>query len=221
MIIEKSTTVAVRCLDCGPFTIEKVNIFQISGNRDYEIKCECEQKKASIRKKGPRNVEIDYYCPVCDSEHRQLISASRFWSNNAENPLICKATGLNLGYYGDYQLIKKREMEEKEEMESLVAELGPEEFTNPEIILEVLDYLHDLAARDSLQCECHSLDINISLFQDNMKLQCKNCGNFIIVPTTSREDLEDFKKLTKLTLSENSFLLREIISQTRDSRFNS
>ena len=221
MVINKTTTIAVRCLDCGPFTVETINIFYLSGNGEYEVRCSCGHKKARLSCADSRNIKIYYYCPVCNSEHKRIISAARFWSNAAEYPLVCRVTGLNLGYYGQHQLIKKREMEEKKEMESLVNEFASDDFVNPEIILEVLDYLHDLADQGALKCECGSVDINISLCNDKLKLLCGNCTNFIIVPASSREELNDLKTLSELELRRDIYLLQEVIGKMWDSGIHS
>ena len=220
MVINRFTTIAVRCLDCGPFTVEKINIFFLSGTDEYQVRCSCGHKKARISRSEGRKIEIYYYCPVCNREHRQLIPGTRFWSNADEYPLVCRVTGLNLGYYGQHQLIKKRELEEKKEMESLVSEFGSDDFSNPEVILEVLDYLHDLAAQGALRCECGSVDINISLCNDKLKLLCGDCTNFIIVPASSREELNDLKTLPELELKREIYLLQEAIGKLWDSGIN-
>ncbi len=220
MILKKETAVALRCLDCGPFYLEKINVFQLSDKRGCQIICPCGQKKAVISRLGKLNLEICYYCPVCEKQHTQILKTSRFWASDSENPLICKSTGLNLGYFGDYHKLKEKEIKEKKEMELLTRELGSDDFSNPEVILEALDYIHDLAAEGSLHCECQALHIDINLSRENIRLECASCGNFVIIPTARRQDLKNLRKLTELKLVNNIFFLREILREADGTGVN-
>jgi predicted RNA-binding Zn-ribbon protein involved in translation (DUF1610 family) len=196
MLIEKSTTFSMRCPNCGRLEVKQINIFQLSGNKKLDIYCECGTKKASISKKGSY-INIEYYCIICDDEHSILLPEDSFWSKNHLNSLSCLNTDLNLGYYGPYKLVMEELDRQQEELDAMVNELGFNDFADPEIMLEVLDYLHDVAANTNLYCECGSHDINIDLSSDKVELICNNCGSKLSVSATNKEDIKNLKSLDK------------------------
>ena len=216
MIFEKSTTFAIRCSDCGYIDLEQINIFQLSGRQSHDIICECGNKKASIKRKNSKEILINYYCLVCDCEHQLTILGKSFWSTKREYLLYCDKTDLNLGYFGDYKLIKEKISRQKKEMDALASELGFEDFSNPEIMLEILDYLHDLADKGNLGCDCGSFDININLSSDNLKLFCGCCANFVIIPASGRDHLRELKNFEELFLTGKSILIQDI----KQNKFN-
>ena len=80
-------------------------------------------------------------------------------------------------------------------------DLGFDEFVNPEIMLEVLDYLDDIAASGRLYCDCGSHNINIELFSDRLELSCNNCYAFKQIPAAKKDDLEAVKKLDEIKVN--------------------
>lgn len=193
MVIERTTVFAMRCPACGRLDVQHLNIFQLAGNRTQDIYCECGSHKASISRKGANYISIHYYCIICDHEHSIILPKSIFWSKNRLNSLVCLDTELNLGYYGSYRLIRAELKRQQEELNSMANELGFDDFADPEIMLETLDYLHDIAATGGLFCECGSQDINIELFSDKLELSCNNCNSAMQIPASSEFDLDRLK----------------------------
>lgn len=79
-------------------------------------------------------------------------------------------------------------------------DLGFDEFVNPEIMLEVLDYLDDIAASGRLYCDCGSHNINIELFLIGL--------NFPVITVMllnrsrlQKDDLEAVKKLDEIKVN--------------------
>jgi Zn finger protein HypA/HybF involved in hydrogenase expression len=200
MVIELSTAFAMRCPTCGRLDIDQLNIFQFSGSGARDIYCECGTRKASIQKKGTSYISIRYYCIICDSEHNCILPKRVFWSRKQLNSLACLDTDLNLGYFGSYRLIKKELDRQQEELNSMANELGFDEFVNPEIMLEVLDYLHDIAADGGLYCECGSHDINIELYSDKLELSCNKCHSIRQILASKQDDLDNLKKTDEVII---------------------
>jgi len=80
-------------------------------------------------------------------------------------------------------------------------ELGFDEFADPEVMLEILDYLHDIAATGGLYCECGSHNINIELFSDKLELSCNSCSAVKQIPASKRADLDAIKKLDEIIVN--------------------
>ena len=209
MVIKLTTSITIRCSDCGKLNIDRINIFQLSGNRKFNVYCDCGSKKITLRKtKG--YLEVFYYCSVCDSEHRKVIPENKFWYLTTSKPLKCTRINLNLGYYGAHDLLAKMILQQKEELDSMANELGFENFSNPELILEVLDYLHDLASRGSLICKCGYQGIYLNIGSDRIQLSCNFCNYSVDIPVSSKEQLNNLKDLNELILADNLIPIEEI-----------
>ncbi|ACL70552.1 hypothetical protein [Halothermothrix orenii] len=193
MVIEHSSAFAMRCPTCGRLEVNQLNIFQLSGNKTHRIKCQCGRQKVSFKRKGRKFISIKFYCIICDREHVTVIPRDEFFTKNHLNVLVCPNTELNLGYYGSYLLLREELNRQQEELNSIANEMGFDDFNDPEIMLEVLDHLHDIAAEGSLFCECGSHDINIDLFSDKIQLLCNNCNSSLVVPASTREDVDLLK----------------------------
>ncbi|MFP4016114.1 MAG: hypothetical protein ACLFUI_03690 [Halanaerobiales bacterium] len=201
MVLDLSTAFAMRCPTCGRLDVNHLNIFELSGEREVMFRCECGTQKAAVRKKGSRYIVVDYYCIMCDKEHSVVFPANVFWSRRHLNSLLCLETDLNLGYFGSYKLINEEIERQQEELNSMANELGFDEFVDPEVMLEILDYLHDIAATGGLYCECGSHNINIELFSDKLELSCNTCNAVKQIPASKRGDLDAIKKLDEIVVN--------------------
>ncbi|HLV10724.1 MAG TPA: hypothetical protein VKY40_10970 [Halanaerobiales bacterium] len=200
MVIELSTAFAIRCPACGHLDIYELNIFQFSGEENVEISCDCGAHIALIYKKGSKYISISYYCIICDDEHNIVMPQKVFWSQNRLQSLLCLNTEINLGYFGRPDLIKKEVERQQEELNSMANELGFDEFDNPEIMLEILDYLHDVAAEGGLYCECGSHDISIELYSNKLKLSCNRCNSIRQLLASKKSDLNKLKKTDEIVI---------------------
>ncbi|MFW5991590.1 MAG: hypothetical protein ACOCQN_00165 [Halanaerobiaceae bacterium] len=201
MVIEKSTAFAMRCPTCGRLDVEQINIFQLSGDGEVVFRCDCGTTKATIRKRGGSYISVNYYCIICDKPHSIVLPKNIFWSRKHLNTLHCLDTDLNLGYFGSYRLIREELERQQEELNSMANELGFDEFADPEVMLEILDYLHDIAATGGLYCECGSHNINIELFSDKLELSCHHCNARLKISAAKRADLDNIKKMDEIIIS--------------------
>ncbi len=200
MVLELSTAFAMRCPVCGRLEIDQINIFQLSGDKKYTIHCDCGSEKAIIARKGSKHIAMNYYCIICDCKHSIVIPKVKFWSKNRFNTLLCHETDLKLGYYGSYKLLNRELERQQKDLDSMANELGFDDFIDPELMLAVLDYLHDTAADSNLYCECGSHDINIELFSNRVELACNNCQASLIIPVSCKEDLVGLKMSDEIVL---------------------
>ncbi|MFW6034650.1 MAG: hypothetical protein ACOCRZ_00195 [Halothermotrichaceae bacterium] len=200
MVVDLSTAFAMRCPDCGRLDVHHINIFQLSGDRRLDFVCECGTRKAVLKRKGKKYISITYYCIICEKEHRVILPRGVFWARKHLNSLVCLDTDLNLGYFGSYKLIREELNRQQEELDSMADELGFDDFANPEIMLEILDYLHDIAAAGGLYCECGSHNINIELFSEKLELSCNNCNSVRQISASTKDDLTRIKSLDEIII---------------------
>lgn len=200
MLINFSSTIALSCPACGRLEREEVNIFELPVAELKQLSCSCGAEKASLKRKENSNIEINYFCLHCDTAHKAVISAQEFWRSKSLKPLSCKETGLNPGFYGPPQLVDNELKQERQDLELMAAELGFDDFKNPDIMLQALDFIHDIAAEDALNCECGSDDINIELFSDKIQLICNDCGSHLNIKAVNKADLQNLRQLNKVQL---------------------
>lgn len=200
MVINLSTTVALSCPACGRLERDKINIFELPVGELKQIRCSCGAEKGSLKRKENSYIEINYFCLNCNKAHRMYISPEKFWQSEGVNTLSCKDEGLNPGYFGPPEKVDRELKREKEELDLMAQELGFDDFENPEIMLESLAYLDDLAATGSFRCECGSHDINIELFSDKIILICNQCSTHLNIPAAQESDLKKIRQLNSVEL---------------------
>lgn len=200
MLIKFATTTALSCPACGRLEREEVNIFELPVGQIKKLSCSCGAEKASLKRKENSKIEINYFCLHCNKAHRILISSQNFWHAETLTPLPCPETGLNPGFFGPSELLNSAVEKEKEELELMAAELGFDDFKNPDLMLQTLDIIHDFAADQALYCECGSDDINVELFSDKIQLSCNRCGAYLNIAAVDKIDLKNLKELNKVQL---------------------
>jgi len=200
MLINLSTTVALSCPACGRLEKERINIFELPAGESRAIRCSCGAEKASIKRKYNSYIEIDYFCLNCSQVHKMVISPEKFWQSNNLYSLSCKKEGLNPGYFGPPEKVARELEKEKEDLEQMAEEMGFNDFEDPDLMLQILDYIDDLAAAGSLSCECGSYDINIELFSNKIELICNQCSSHITIKAAVESDLTELKKRDNIEL---------------------
>lgn len=200
MLINRSTTVALSCPACGRLEMESINIFELAAAETKHLNCSCGAVKASIKQISKLKLKLNYFCLHCDRSHSIVISKQKFWYNNQLFSLSCQETGLNPGFFGPTDLLNKEMKKEKQDLELMAAELGFDDFKNPDIMLKVVDIIHDLAAENNLDCQCGSNDVNIELFFDKIQLICNQCSSYLNLKAENKNDLKNLKKLDSIQL---------------------
>lgn len=200
MLINLATTIALSCPACGRLEKEKLNVFELPIDKLVHLSCSCGAEKTSLVRKKNSDIEINYFCLHCNTAHQLQISQQKFWYSKNLNLLSCEKTGLNPGFFGPPPLINEELKKERRDLELMAEELGFDEFKNPDIMLQVLDFIHDIAAEGALKCECGSDNLNIELFSDEIQLICSCCGAYLNIAASNKDDLASLKQLNKIQL---------------------
>ena len=200
MIIDYSTTIALNCPACGRLERDELNIFALPLAEIKKLHCSCGSLKLTIKRKKNSQIEIDYFCLHCDTSHKMQISSELFWHSDSIRALSCKETGLNPGFFGPTEKVNREIKAEKRDLDLMAAELGFDDFKSPEIMLQALDILDDIAAAGSLSCECGSQDLNIRLFSDKIQIVCNQCGTHLNIPAARNSDLHTLRQLNVVRL---------------------
>lgn len=200
MLINLLTKIALSCPACGRLETEKINIFELPVGKLKKISCSCGAEKAAIKKKNDSQLQINYFCLHCNKAHKLLVSAHKFWHSKKIIPLSCRETGLNPGFFGPAALVDQEIQNEEKDLKLMAAELGFDDFKNPDIMLKALDFIHDIAAAGDLSCKCGSNNINIELFFDKIQLICNHCGSRLNIAVVNQYDLKYLRQFNKVQL---------------------
>ncbi|MEA4831820.1 MAG: hypothetical protein VB118_04280 [Oscillospiraceae bacterium] len=98
-------TIAFRCGACGMTTIEKLNIFELSGGRKI-FKCDCGQSTLAIETASDNKLRITAPCIVCENPHRFTVAPSLVFGKELFL-LQCPYTGVDVVFVGEKKQVEK------------------------------------------------------------------------------------------------------------------
>ncbi len=196
MMINLTAAFSLRCAECGYLGVNQVNIFEI--NKPKIFHCRCGRQKYKVKRTN-NQIKMVFDCLICGCEHIINLSQKLFWSSEL-NSIICPRTNRELGYFGNYEKIRKILYKQRQDLKDMADKSGLNDFVSPGVLLEIMDYLHDLASRKALYCECGSKEIYIDLFDDSIRLFCNICNNYTIIPASSEKDLKEIQSLQEIEL---------------------
>ncbi|ADG83750.1 hypothetical protein [Thermincola potens] len=205
MIIATETVIAMRCPSCGKLEFHKLSRFDFAGTNTVKVSCTCGAPKLIIGTKNRQQFWLQIPCVLCETNHLVYYRARQLW-NEQVNFFYCSDTNVELGFFGPDEKVRAVAENYEHNLETLVDELGYDDyFFNPEVMFEVLNYLHDFAEEGYLYCECGSFQIEIDIFPDRIELQCKDCGAESVVYAETDDDLINIQNIKKIELVKNGF----------------
>lgn len=205
MIIATEFAVAMRCPSCGKLDFHSVSRFSFAGKNNHRILCDCGSSKLIIGTKNKNQYWFQIPCVLCETNHLVYYKAKQLWSSEATF-FYCNDTNIELGFFGPEDKVRAVAENYEHNLESLVDELGYDDyFSNPEIMFEILNSLHDIAEEGFLYCDCGSYQIEIDILPDRIELQCKDCKTVSVVYAENEEDLDKIKSIKKIELVKNGF----------------
>lgn len=172
---------------------ENMDIIPVSLFQRYEQK----PLTVSRRKRGMR---IEIYCDEC-GEYSIYSIPLKDLSRQGGHYVYCCGCGHELGYLGLKTDVEEIVSKHRQEVELLIREMGLDDyFTNPLIVYELINYIHDMAESKKIYCQCGSRDVAASLGTDKIELTCKKCGGTYLVSAGDRKDLETVKKMGSIVI---------------------
>ena len=189
MIIDRRKLLAYRCPICGLIQYETFSVFNFKDSSNVNRLCNC--KRSSIRayknKSGKFIFEIP--CIICEDNHKVELTNRNLWISSI-NCVFCDKTNTEIAYIGDQPQVYEKIRSFEKEIDELINKLKYNDyFSNVRIMLEVLNWLHDLAEAGGLMCECGSSNIELNLLSDRVKVSCKECSISTFVFARTTQDL--------------------------------
>jgi len=199
MLINTNTALAVRCPMCGKLDTRQLSLFDFSGAKPIQIKCQCGFTKAIIGSKRHKQYWLKVPCLLCETEHVFYYSLPEFFAPKVHN-IYCAESDIKFGCLGPAELVEQAS-QNNDELRQFIHEIGFDDyFENPQVMLESLNYLHDIAEEDGISCACGNIQIDIDIYADKIKLWCQNCGCSRYIMARNENDLKELKKIGKIEM---------------------
>ncbi|MEA4902737.1 hypothetical protein [Desulfitobacterium sp.] len=203
MILTTNTSVAIQCPKCGELEFHALSLFAFAGKGRENLYCHCGELLLSVASRDHRHFNVSYHCAFCGEVHYLRLTRGAIWGKTAL-PLNCPEVESSIGFVGPKQKVAQACHEREKSIGELAAELGyEEEFENPEVMLRLLDHLHDLAKDGALSCGCGNRHLSFELLPDRVELYCEECDAVGIIYGECTENIAIFEGMTSLKLEEN------------------
>ncbi len=205
MLVATQTMLAMRCPECGMLEYHKLSRFDFVGGRTVQVRCSCGALKLGVAKKG-KDCLLQVRCVVCEGMHMRSLKGRLLWTEEIV-PLFCPDTGVELGYIGPLQKVKRLAQNKRDEMGILFNELtGEDYFHNSEVMSRVLTHILDLVENGLLSCQCGNYNIGVEIFPDRLELRCPKCGAVSVVYAETEEDIAIALQTKELELIQNGIM---------------
>ncbi len=205
MILSTQRSLALRCPLCGRLEFHRISLFEFSGHSQLKVRCKCGFNKLIINTKNLREFFLQLPCLICEEVHIIKLIRSDLWEKQAL-VLRCTETGQELGYIGTESNLENIIQQKKDDIESIVNNLGFDDyFSNPQVMFEVLNHLHQIAELNKLFCLCGNNQIEIDVFPEKLELRCPICQSLHIIYAETIEDLRIVKQADLIALTEKGF----------------
>lgn len=199
MFIDYNTTIALRCPICRRMEYQSLSIFSLERFPSLNISCTCKYSIAEVGIDTKNLCWLKLHCSLCTTSHIFYYPHKKFWSNTMTK-IVCPKTGVIGGYLGPEYILKDRIVED-EGLAFLLGQLDCEQyFHDPEIMLAVLDIIHDIAATGRLFCQCGGDKMDITMYPDHLELICNQCEDVVMVHTGTRDTLLALQRIRCLLM---------------------
>lgn len=206
MLYTTVTTLAIRCPECGALEFHNLSRFALSGQGNFQVKCSsCGSFLLGLIRKKPHSYWLQIPCVLCETKHIREISGTSLWTGKTVN-LTCPESGLELGFIGRAEEVKKLAQTLDPGLESLIEDmLSDEDFNNSEVMHEVMQRLQDIADNGGLFCQCGNERIEVDVFVDRLELHCPECDSINIIYAETEEDLKVIQEVETIELAQHGF----------------
>ncbi|MDH7576622.1 MAG: hypothetical protein QHH75_02125 [Bacillota bacterium] len=200
MLVSTTTALALRCPNCGKIQYRALSLFSFSAQKTVRFNCACGAPLLLISTKDRKIFYFQLECLMCEGRHILQYSLREIWSSRVIS-LTCEETGLEVGFLGPRDQVKKCIANQERSLREMAEDLGfADYFTNPEIMYEILDFLHKIAEEGNLSCQCGNLQLEVEIFAERVELRCSSCGALGVIDAESQEDLEAVKNTWEIRL---------------------
>lgn len=183
MLIRAVTTIALYCPRCGKLNLHDISHFAV-GHEPSDLVCSCRYKQASVMRAGAFQFVLTIPCVMCQSTHHQFFDRHALRHIEVEK-IYCPSENFELGFIGDHDAIEATCRLHKSEFCRLWQDgVSDEDIRNQQIVLEVLNKVHDIASEQHIYCMCGAHQMTADLLPEGVLLTCLSCGGYELIPAT-------------------------------------
>ena len=186
-------TLALYCLRCGRIETSDLHCF---GMKSKTLTCTCGEQQADVTATRHHQYLLSVFCSICETKHILCLEEKP----NSQEPikLYCPHENVEIGFIGRRDAVEKLLLQHKCEYEQ-VCELE-DTVEDPQIMFEIINRVHDIAAKDNLYCQCGSSLIRAEVGSDGVDLYCMECGGHLYLQAKLEKDLEFINACQELEL---------------------
>lgn len=208
MIVQTGFSVALYCQRCGKIHVHDVPYF--IGNADkIKFYCKFKHEQATLIRTKSHFFRLQIPCVVCNSVHEAVFSLHQLMRMRVEK-IYCANDFFELGYIGKRQAIKEILRFNRHSFERMDGENHGEKIEKQQILLEVINRIHDIAEVDGIICPCGSKAIAADILGSAVRLTCCHCGNYELLAAGSERDLAELDKLSVIDLLQRGLQVKNI-----------
>ncbi|MBU2700697.1 hypothetical protein Ga0466249_001802 [Sporomusaceae bacterium BoRhaA] len=196
MVISSQATLALYCQQCGNLTMYDLSRFTLKKELPKRLICSCGHCQATIVSAGLRQCLLSIPCVICNIDHLITLDSQRFWRDSVEK-VYCTEENLELGFVGRRPMIEAMIAAHKKELDTLFLENSyqdcEEDVVNSQVMLEVINLIHDIAERGGVYCRCGGTIIETDILADRVEIICDHCGGRQVIPALTDSDVTRLK----------------------------
>jgi hypothetical protein len=205
LLVTTQRSFALRCPLCGRLEFQQLSLFAFTGSSSVNLNCQCGFAKLTLTTKNYKEFLLYIPCMFCNATHMLKYSFHELWETPVRM-IRCPETGQELGYMGEHEALGRVIRRKQNDVDSIINDFGFDDyFTNPPVMFEILNHLHQIAAADRLFCACGNNNIEIDVFPEKLELKCPKCQSLHIIYAETLEDLWVVKKVQTIVMTEKGF----------------
>lgn len=202
MIVRNYTTVGFQCFKCGNVQNKKLNTFEYSGNKMFNILCDsCNKSIASLEKKGKDKYKFSFSCVECGYSHSCTFPVNEFWQTDLKK-IKCPDTNDIAFVIGSESKVMPvieenflmSESEENDGTSYVSSYMGSEQ------IFDVIDHFEALTQMGKINCKCEENNLNLQIEENGIRLCCSYCGREIFFEVSSFVELKAILSLSEINI---------------------
>lgn len=214
MVIQHEKHIAFRCPECGLGNCKVVSMFELAGQKPFEIKCEhCGSTCVTAARKADKLI-FNILCVACMDWHVLTVHQKFFWAQKLTS-FRCPVTGFGVLCLGEEEIVRETQSAFDDEMLDILGELESElaanrdagDYPGPDnerVMFAVVDKIYMLSKAERVQCPCGSKEILFDILNDRVHIFCETCGRDAEIMAITDADLEKMMQTEQITLEEHN-----------------
>lgn len=203
MVINAVSTLALYCPRCGKIQMHDFSRFTFKNKVGKHLFCGCGQVQATITSATANQCILDIPCVICETNHVICLENRKFWQKGMTK-IYCTQENFELGFVGNKEIITKTIYQYKQEFENVLYDLDAEEYgeyiENPQVMIEVLNRIHDIAEKGEVYCRCGSSKVEAELEPDCIQLACTHCGGHTTISAHKEQDVVYMESVERIEI---------------------